>query len=295
MVVRGPYESFAGVSITEVMAGPSSVPIAWRRSATAFRSEWVKLTRRNFAAGAIGALIGFSVAITAVSILRANDTATRSGPMAPVTLTDLAAPGGWLAGLSAAATFLGLVALAIFASNIAGEFTTGTIRAVLTIEPRRLRLLAGKTIALATFLAAGLAITSIVAAAISFPLAAREGLDTSAWTDSSALTEGLATYLDVLLSCIAWGVFGAMLAMLTKSPAIAIATGVGYFLLAEQLLLNPLRPTTEEWLPASAMSALAEGGNASIGFGTALGLTAAYAVGAYLLTAVTFVRCDITA
>ena len=261
----------------------------------AFRSEWVKLTRRNFAAGAIGALVGFSVAITAVSILRANDTATRSGPMGNLTLGDLAAPGGWLAGLGAAATFLGLVALAIFASNVAGEFTTGTIRAVLTVEPRRLSVLAGKTVALASFIAAGLAITSVAVAAVAFPLADSAGLDTSAWTGPGALTEGLATYLDVLLSCIAWGVFGAMLAMITKSSAIAIAAGVGYFLLAEQLLFNSLWPSTEEWLPASAMSALAEGGNATIGFGAALGLTAAYAMGAYMFTAVTFARRDITA
>lgn len=260
----------------------------------AFRSEWVKLTRRNFAAGAIGALVGFSVAITAVSILRAKDTSTHSGPMGNVTLADLAAPGGWLAGVGAAATFLGLIVLAIFASNVAGEFTTGTIRAVLTIEPRRLRVLAGKTIALVSFIAVGLAITSVVVVAVAFPLAAHEGLDNSAWTGSSALAAGLATYLDVLLSCIAWGVFGAMLAMLTRSSAIAIAAGVGYFLLAEQLLLNALWPSTEKWLPASAMSALAEGGNATIDFGAALGLTAAYAACAYLSTAVTFARRDVT-
>ncbi|MDO8363965.1 MAG: ABC transporter permease [Actinomycetota bacterium] len=261
----------------------------------AFRSEWVKLTRRNFAAGSLAALVGFSVAITSVSILRANDTGIRHGPMGQLTLNKLVAPGGWLAGLGAASTFLGLVTLAIFASNVAGEFTTGTIRSVLTIEPRRLRVLAGKTIALVTFIAAGLVITSAVVAAVAFPLAARQGLDTSAWTTTSALAEGLSTYINVLLSCVAWGVFGAMLAMLTRSSAIAIAAGVGYFLLGEQLLLNSLWPSTEEWLPASAMSALAEGGNTSIGFGAALGLVAAYALGAYVLAAATFARRDITA
>ena len=64
----------------------------------AFRSEWVKLTRRNFALGAITALVGFSIAITAVSILRANDAGTHSGPMGKISLDDLASPGGWLAG-----------------------------------------------------------------------------------------------------------------------------------------------------------------------------------------------------
>lgn len=261
----------------------------------AFQSEWVKLTRRNFAAGSLAALVGFSVAITSVSILRANDTGTREGPMSHLTLTELVAPGGWAAGLGAASTFLGLVSLAILASNVAGEFTTGTIRSVLTVEPRRLTVLAGKTAALVTFIAAGLALAAAIVAAVAFPLASRQGIDTSAWTTSSALAEGLSTYLNVLLSCIAWGVFGATLAMLTRSSAIAIAAGVGYFLLAEQLLLNSLWPSTEEWLPASAMSALAEGGNTSISFGTALGLVAAYTLGSYAVAAAVFARRDITA
>lgn len=261
----------------------------------AFRSEWVKLTRRNFAIGAISALVGFSVALTAVSILRVNDAGTHPGPMGKISLDDLAAPGGWIAGLGAASTFLGLVTLAIFASDVAGDFTTGTVRSVLVIEPRRLHVLAGKVIALTSFIAVGLAIATALVAAVAFPLAASESISTSAWTTTSALSEGLSTYINVLLSCLAWGAFGAMLGMITRSSAIAIATGVGYFLLGEQLLLNSLWPSTEEWLPASAMSALADGGNAAIGFGTAVLLVAAYAVGAYLLAATVFSRRDVTA
>jgi hypothetical protein len=261
----------------------------------AFRSEWVKLTRRNFVVGALGALVGFSVALTAVSILRANDASTHVGPMGKITLDDLAAPGGWLAGLGAASTFLGLVTLAIFASNVAGEFTTGTIRSVLVVEPRRCRVLAGKVIALASFIAVGIAIAAVIVAAVAFPLAARENISTSAWTTTSALAEGLSTYLDVLLSCLAWGAFGVMLGMITRSSAIAIAAGVGYFLLGEQLILNSLWPSTEEWLPAGAMSALADGGNAAISFGTAVPLVVAYAVGAYVIAATVFSWRDVTA
>jgi ABC-type transport system involved in multi-copper enzyme maturation permease subunit len=155
--------------------------------------------------------------------------------------------------------------------------------------------LAGKVIALASFIAVGIAIAAVIVAAVAFPLAGRENISTSAWTTTSALTDGLSTYLDVLLSCLAWGAFGVMLGMITRSSAIAIAVGVGYFLLGEQLLLNSLWPSTEEWLPASAMSALADGGNAAIGFGAAVLLVAAYAVGAYVLAAVVFSRRDVTA
>ena len=87
------------------------------------RCCWCRRRRCNFALGAITALVGFSIAITAVSILRANDAGTHSGPMGKIGLDDLASPGGWLAGLGAASTFLGLVTLAIPES---GEHSAST-------------------------------------------------------------------------------------------------------------------------------------------------------------------------
>jgi ABC-type transport system involved in multi-copper enzyme maturation permease subunit len=97
------------------------------------------------------------------------------------------------------------------------------------------------------------------------------------------------------MSCVVWGVFGMALGMITRSSAIAIAAGAGYFLLGERLLLNSLWPSTEEWLPAGVLSALAEGGNPAIGYGTAIVLAAAYGLGAFLLAATAFARRDITA
>jgi hypothetical protein len=43
------------------------------------------------------------------------------------------------------------------------------------------------------------------------------------------------------------------------------------------------------------MSALADGGNAAISFGTAVLLVAAYAVGAYVIAATVFSQRDVTA
>ena len=47
--------------------------------------------------------------------------------------------------------------------------------------------------------------------------------------------------------------------------------------------------------PASALSALAEGGNSAIGYVTAIVLVAAYGLGAFLLAATALARRDITA
>lgn len=261
----------------------------------AFGSQWVKMTRRNFAVGAIAPLVGFSIAITAVSILRVNETGERIGPTGSLNLADLTAAGGWLAGMGTASAFLGLITLAIFASDIAGEFTTGTIRSVLILEPRRLRVLVGKTACLATFIAGGLVIAGIATGVAAFLAAGSESIDTAAWTTTDAVSEGLAIYVNVLVSCIVWGVFGMALGMVTRSSAIAIAAGAGYFLLGERLLLNSLWPSTEEWLPASALSALAEGGNSAMGYVTAVVLVVAYGLGAFLLAATAFARRDITA
>lgn len=112
----------------------------------AFRSEWIKLGRRNFLVGGFGTIIGFAVLMTVVGIFNADaDPETVAGP--PGIFgggIGLESAGGWLAGLSQAGTFIGIIALALFAANIAAEFSTGSIRVLLTTQPRRATVMCGK-------------------------------------------------------------------------------------------------------------------------------------------------------
>jgi len=259
------------------------------------RSELVKLIRLSTLLGYAVAAVGFTVMLTVVSILNA-DNPSEHGPIKRVGIDfeQLAEPGGYLAGLETASSFLGIVALAMFASSVAAEFSTGTIRALLVTDSRRRRLLAGKIAGLTIVLTAVVLLAAVVGSIVAFAMAGSQGVDTSAWATIDGLGEGAAIWATTALATIIWGLFGAMIAMLSKSAAISIAAGVAYFLIAEQLILHSLWPSTADWLPAGVLDALSQGGTDTLSFSGALALGAAYAAIVYVVTTTIFEQRDIT-
>lgn len=262
---------------------------------SSLRSELVKLLRPTAIVGYVGAAIAVTALMTVVSIVNADDPNARGpGSTESLTLDQLAEPGGYLAGFEGANNFLGIIALALFASSMAAEFSTGTIRALLVTDSRRRTLLAGKTIGLALFLVATIAVAALVGAIVASAFAGSQGINTDAWATVNGLGEGIATWANVAIATIVWGLFGALLAMASRSAAISIAAGIAYFLIGEHLILQSLWPSTADWLPAGLLSALAEGGTSSVSFTIAVTLSALYAAAAYALTSLIFERRDIT-
>ncbi|MCZ7537108.1 MAG: ABC transporter permease subunit [Acidimicrobiia bacterium] len=238
-----------------------------------FRSELVKLLRPVTLIGYAGAAAGFTVMLTIVSILNAdNPSGHGPGNSRGVGLAQLAEPGGYLAGFESASSFLGIVALALFASSVAAEFSTGTIRALLVIDSRRRQLLAGKIAGLAAVLVVVVAFAAVVGAVVAFAISGSQGVDTDAWATTDGVIEGAAIIANLALATIVWGLFGALIAVVSRSAAISIAAGVAYFLIGEQLILHSLWPSTADWLPAGVLDALAEGGTESRAFVAALAL-----------------------
>jgi ABC-type transport system involved in multi-copper enzyme maturation permease subunit len=259
------------------------------------RSEFVKLFRLPTLIGYAAAAAGFTVLLTVVSILNA-DNPSQHGPIKRVGIDfeQLAEPGGYLAGFETASSFLGLIALAMFASSIAAEFSTGTIRALLVTDSRRRRLLAGKIAGLTFVLAIVVSLAALIGSIVAFAIAGSQGVDTSAWATIDGLGEGATIWASTVLATIVWGLFGAMIAMWSKSAAISIAAGVAYFLIGEQLILHSLWPSTADWLPAGVLDALAQGGTETLSFTGALTLGAVYAAIVYVITSTIFERRDIT-
>jgi len=259
------------------------------------RSELVKLLRPNAVFGYAGAAFGITALMTVVSIMNAGDPSAR-GPAssASLTLEQLAEPGGYLAGFETANNFLGIIALALFASSIAAEFSTGSIRALLVMNSRRRILLAGKIMGLATFLVGTVTVAAGVGTIVATVVGGRQGIDTGSWLTLDGLSAGIAIWASVSTAVIGWGIFGALLAMVSRSSAISIAAGVAYFLIGEHLILQSLWPSIADWLPAGLLSALAEGGTPSVSFTIALTVSAMYATAAYAATSLIFERRDIT-
>src|SRR5204862_28137 len=68
-------------------------------------------------------------------------------------LATLSTAAGLVQGLTIAGNFIGLISLVLFAQVIGGEYREGTLKVLLSHEPRRVHLLFGKLLALAGFVA----------------------------------------------------------------------------------------------------------------------------------------------
>ncbi len=259
------------------------------------RSELVKLKRRNAILGYAGAAVGFTTLLTIVSITNiGNPNARGPGSSSNTTLEQLAEPSGYAVGFEAANNFLGIIALALFASSIAAEFSTGTIRSLLVIDSRRRLVLAGKTLALMLFWIMITALSIIMGGVVARLMSNSQGIDPNAWLTAEGIGGGLSIWVNVTIATLGWGLFGGLLAMLSRSASLAIAGGVGYFLIGEHLILQSLWPSTADWLPAGVFTALAQGGTPTVTFMTALGMTALYGAAAYLVTCFVFGHRDVT-
>ena len=217
-----------------------------------FRSELVKLLRPATLLGYAGAAAGFTVMLTIVSILNA-DNPSGHGPANSqgVGFAQLAEPGGYLAGFRTASSFLGIVALALFASSVAAEFSTGTIRALLVIDSRRRQLLAGKLAGLTAVLVVVVAFAAVVGAIVAFAILwvprrrhRRMGDNRRRYRRSGDHRQLGAGHHRVRV-CSARSSPSCRDRRRSPSPA----AGVAYFLIGEQLILHSLWPSTARLAP----------------------------------------------
>lgn len=270
----------------------------------AFRSEWIKLSRRNMLLGFAGAMMGFTLLLTVMVFITVGgtDTGLDEGGEAFVTEAVLSLPDGSLFPITQMAIFLGIIVLALFASNLAGEFNKGTIRMLFVTEPGRLKVLAGKLAALASFVAALVAVTLAASVGVGALLASGAGVDTAAWWTAEGLADIGVGYLNITGAAMVAGLVGATLAVLTRSAAIAIALGAAYFMLGESLVSTFWEPLGE-WGPAAVTNALATGGAAgtslgavrpAIGYATAAILALGYGIVAVAISSAVVARRDVT-
>ena len=259
----------------------------------AFSSEWVKLRRRSMLLWGLGGGLLFTVLATVFTIERATKTLTPGpgGHGFRITVAQLSQPDGLVHGVVDVSNLVGIVALCLFAGAVATEYSQGTLRNLLVRESRRAQLLSGKFLALAVFIGLAVLLAILVAAGVAFALAPSKGISTSAWTSSTGLSDLGQSILHVYLACVGYGVLGTALAIVLRSPAVAIALGVAYVLPGEAII-NALWSNGDRWLPGQLLSALAHGGTSSASYPHALVTLTAYAVIIASGTLVLFQRRD---
>jgi ABC-type transport system involved in multi-copper enzyme maturation permease subunit len=241
--------------------------------------------------GGAGAMSGFAVLVVVLRLSRVGGA--HIGPGTDLTASMVAASTGFAALIGFTAPFLGLVALAVCAVMVGTEYGNGTLRNLLVRQPARLRLLAGKLLALGSFVSLAVVLSYAVGLATAL-LVPGHGLSASAWFTSTGVQSLLSTAGNLLLATLAWAAIGAVLAIVLRSAAAAISVGLGYLLVGETLL-STVWSGANQWLPRALLVALAQGGTAEVDYARALVLIGIYLVMALGVAATLFRQRDVAA
>ncbi len=256
----------------------------------AFRSEWVKLRRRNLL---IGTYVGLAVAASLFAVLLFAQAPATGGGDLP-SLAQLALPNGLIHGVNRAAVLLGIVAFGIAATQIASEYSLGTLRQLLVRQPRRPVLLAGKFSAVLTFMLGAVVFSALVATVAAVLMAHGRHVPTAAWTSAAGITDLTRALGDLLLATIGFTVLGLVVGLLFRSSVTAVIVGFAYLLPIENVVIR-IAPHSAAWLPGQLLQAIAAGGLSTVGFAHSLVLGVMYLAVGVAVATVVFVRKDVTA
>ena len=188
--------------------------------------------------------------------------------------------------------FLSLIALTLFASSSANEYTYGTLRNILVRQPSRMKVLAGKFLATAAYALALVTVAAVLNIGLSYALSSHAKVDTAAWSSSKAISGFLHLFGNTTLSIIAFGIVGMSLGIILKNPMSAISISLLWFMVLENVL-GAVLPGSNQWLPGAAFQALMGGGFHEFTYSRALVLSAAYLVAFGGTAAVLFKRRDV--
>ena len=254
----------------------------------AFTSEWTKLRRPTLL---LSTFLGLAFAASLFVILMFSQ-ATANGGL--VTLHQLAQPNGLVIGVARASMLLGVVAFGIAASQVASEYSLGTLRQLLVRQPRRAVLLAGKMLGTVTFLVLALCFAAVVALIVAVAAAQSRHVPTSAWFTGTGLGDLFRELGDLALATIGYSILGMALGQFVRSAVFAVIIGFAWLVAVENIITR-IVPSTEQWLPGASITAVASGGAEGVDYAHGMILGAVYVVVAIIAAMTVFLRNDVTA
>lgn len=258
-----------------------------------FFAEWRKLRRPSLFAGTMAAVMAASALVTSLLFLLIDSRQGNAREGQIINRATLELPHGLSVGFSSSAGLLGLIALCIFASQTAQEYTHGTLRNLLVRQPRRLTLLLGKFFSMCFFALISVILSAIVSITLAFALSGKAKVITSAWSTSDARSGVLRTFVNVLISVIAYGTVGMILGLLLRSPISSISIGVAWLLVVENIIAATVKHSGR-WMPGQLMNSVAAGGDFNAAYLHAILVLSAYLAGGVLVASVLFRRRDVT-
>lgn len=264
----------------------------------AFRSELLKLRRWSVLAGG-GVMIVASAGIAYLTFHQITSGATGS-EITPL-IQAFPTTGGLITVVGQARSLIIAIALIIVTANIAAEWSQGTLRNLLVREPSRLRLLAGKMLALLLFVTISLTLTLLISAALIIAAAQSQGILTAAWTSSEGMRAFLSFFGNEVLCLVGISLLGMLIAVLTRSTGAAIGIALVYVLVPEGLIAM-VWPEGAEWLPVRVFNYLvgstvptAVGPTPPQGYTAAMLVALLWMAGFIVVSAVVFRHQDVNA
>lgn len=254
----------------------------------AMRSEWLKMRRPAILGTMVVAVVILSVAAVIVGFHELDR------PRAHANIALYSQTSGVRAILAHSTDFLAIVGLGFAAFSFSTEFSGGTLRNLLVRQPGRLILFAGKSVVVALVIAATVALAYAVSIPTAFITAPHYGVSTDLWSTSAGIGSIAAGGGDLVLSTLGYGVLGALLGLVLRSPAPAIVAGLAYVFAVEGLLTNSFASLSSV-LFASQLDAIGHGGTVDVGYVSALVVAAVWAVGFIVLGAIDVRRRDVAA
>jgi ABC-2 type transport system permease protein len=211
----------------------------------AFRSELLKCRRWSMFAGT-GIMLVASAFFAYLTFHQITSGATGSEltPLAQAFPTEL----GLITVVGQARSFIIVVSLIMVTANLAAEWSQGTWRNLLVREPRRLRLLSGKMLALLLFVLCSMTLTLVASSVLVLVVAHAQGVQTAAWTSASGISAWLAFFGNEVLCLIGICLLGMLIAVLTRGTAIAVGVALAYVLVPEGIIAMVWK-SGSRWFP----------------------------------------------
>lgn len=256
----------------------------------AIRAELVKLCRARLLLATAAMAVVFAVGSAVAGLL----TAEPAGPGGDGgSLEAYAGADGATLAFMSAAGFAGSFLLALFAGAIGVEFSRGTLRTLLMQQPGRLRLVAGKLIALLAFFAVAVAASMAVSWLASVLLAPAQDVPTGQWVSHAGLSAVLNDYAMLMLSVVGWALLGTALGVLVPSLPVALGIGIFWAGPVEQVFGEAWEPAAR-WFPGLLLESLLDPEPGGPSTARAVGLLAIYCLAAVVASALALRRRDVT-
>lgn len=257
------------------------------------RANLVQLTGRSYLYGGLGSSAVLALVTVMLFVGSTDEVVEERGPLGDsATLDQIAAADGMALAFGSTISLVGLVLMAVHASAVASDYSTGMVRNMAVRQPNRIALVGGKSLALAvaTLVVVLVVGATSIAAALAF---APAEVDTGEWFTSSGLRALGETSLNYFVAALGWGVFGQVVATVSRSAIVALATGV-MVAIPLDLVLSDTVESARPFLPGQLFQAVARGGTENLAYGSSLATVLVAGAAALVLSFLVFQQRDIT-